>query len=134
VIEIAGDEAAAYIESSPPAPSDRRVLCHTDVKGEHVFVDEHGAAVRAIIDWADTEVCDPARDYAGIIDWLGPSFGRAVIDASGEPDPTLFERALWLSRAGMFEWMHDSQIGVEDAPESLLRQQIQTAFGAVAPQ
>jgi hypothetical protein len=104
------------------------------VKGEHVFVDEHGAAVRAIIDWADTEVCDPARDYAGIIDWLGPSFGRAVIDASGEPDPTLFERALWLSRAGMFEWMHDSQIGVEDAPESLLRQQIQTAFGAVAPQ
>ena len=58
-----------------------RTLCHTDIKGEHVFVDEDRRRVTSIIDWADTEVCDPAKDYAGLVGWLGPTFARASVDS-----------------------------------------------------
>jgi aminoglycoside phosphotransferase (APT) family kinase protein len=126
--EIAGDNAPRFLGERPPAPSDRRTLCHTDVKGEHVFVDDERRRVSAIIDWADAEVCDPAKDYAGLVGWLGPSFTRACVEAGGEDDPTLAERAIWLARAGMLGYWDDVLAGRERAPIRLITEQLRTAF------
>src|SRR5262245_28588348 len=104
---IVGDAIAEFLASPIPAPSARRTLCHTDIKGEHMFVDDERRRVTSIIDWADAEVCDPAKDYAGLVVWLGPSFTRACVEAGGEDDPTLADRAIWLERAGIIEYWDD---------------------------
>ena len=126
--DIVGDAVARFLASTPPSPSDRRTLCHTDIKGEHVFVDEQRRHVTAIIDWADTEVCDPAKDYAGLASWLGPSFARTCIDESGEDDPTLADRAIWLDRAGLLDYWDAVLAGREHAPIPLITEQLRVAF------
>lgn len=126
--KVAGDAVGRFLASPPPEPSDRRTLCHTDIKGEHVFVDEDRPCVTAIIDWADTEVCDPAKDYAGLVIWGGPSFTRACVDASGEDDLTLAERAIWLGRAGMLDYWDAVLAGRETAAIPLITEQLRIAF------
>ncbi len=126
--EIAGEAVGRFLSAPNPRPSDRRALCHTDIKGEHVFVDERCRRVTAIIDWADTEVCDPAKDYAGLVGWLGPAFARASIAASGEDDPTLADRAIWLDRAGILDYWDAVLNGRETAPISLITEQLRVAF------
>ena len=126
--EIAGDAIARFLSSPAPAPSHRRTLCHTDIKGEHIFVDDERRRVTSIIDWADTEVCDPAKDYAGLMIWLGASLTRACVKASGEDDPTLAERAIWLGRAGIIEYWDDVLAGIEHAPVALIENQLRIAF------
>jgi aminoglycoside phosphotransferase (APT) family kinase protein len=125
---IVGNAVPRFLSTPAPAQSDRRTLCHTDIKGEHVFVDEERRRVTAIIDWADAEVCDPAKDYAGLVMWLGPSFTRACAAAAGEDDPTLADRAIWLGRAGLIEYWDDVLAGVEDAPIPLITEQLRIAF------
>ncbi len=93
--EIAGDAVTRFLSSPPPETSARRTLCHTDIKGEHIFVDDQHRRVTAMIDWADTEVCDPAKDYAGLVIWLGPALTRASVRASGEDDPSPTARSGW---------------------------------------
>jgi aminoglycoside phosphotransferase (APT) family kinase protein len=128
--DLVGDAATRFLESAPPLPSERRTLCHTDVKGEHVFVDAGRGRVTSIIDWADVEICDPAKDFAGVLDWLGPAFTREAIVASGEEDDgSLLDRAIWLTRAGLIGWMDDMLAGREPLQVGLLTQQIRTAFG-----
>ena len=125
---IVGGAVARFLASTPPSPSDRRTLCHTDIKGEHVFVDGQRRRVTAIIDWADTEVCDPAKDYAGLASWLGPSFARTCIDESGEDDPTLADRAVWLERAGLLDYWDAVLTGREHAPIPLITEQLRIAL------
>jgi aminoglycoside phosphotransferase (APT) family kinase protein len=127
--DIIGDRLAAFLREPPPAPSPSRVLCHTDLKGEHVFVSADRSRVRAIIDWADTEAADPALDYAGLVGWLGPRFAAAAIGASGEDDGTLTDRAIWLARAGMLSHWNDVVAGRERSPIDLITQQLRVAFG-----
>ncbi len=129
VTAIVGDEASRFVASEPPSASERRVLCHTDVKGEHVFVDAARAQVTSIIDWADVEVCDPARDYAGLAAWLGPAFMRAVAVEAGEDD-ALVDRARWMARAGGLIWMDQVLTGREDAPLALIEQELRAAFAS----
>jgi aminoglycoside phosphotransferase (APT) family kinase protein len=126
---IVGSQLAEFMGAPRPHPSHRRVLCHTDLKGEHIFVAEDRGSVTAIIDWADTEVCDPARDYAGLVIWLGERFAASAIGASREDDDTLLERAVWLARAGMLDYWNEVVAGREHAPEGLIREQLRTAFG-----
>jgi aminoglycoside phosphotransferase (APT) family kinase protein len=126
--EIAGEAVGRFLSAPGPRPSDRRALCHTDIKGEHLFVDERCRRVTAIIDWADTEVCDPAKDYAGLVGWLGPAFVRASIAASGENDPTLADRAIWLDRAGILDYWDAVLAGRETAPIPLITEQLRIAF------
>jgi aminoglycoside phosphotransferase (APT) family kinase protein len=128
VTQIAGEGIGRFLSGPGPQPSDRRTLCHTDIKGEHVFVDEDRRRVTSIIDWADTEVCDPAKDYAGLVGWLGPAFAIASVAASGEDDPTLVERAIWLGRAGLLDYWDAVLAGRESAPIPLLSAQLRAAF------
>jgi aminoglycoside phosphotransferase (APT) family kinase protein len=129
-IEIAGDDVSRFLALPTATPSERRTLCHTDIKGEHIFVDGERRAVTAIIDWADSEVCDPARDYSGLVIWLGAGFARDAAEASGEPDATLVERAIWIARAGMLGYLEELRTGRERAPMALVRRQLQAAFSA----
>ena len=128
VEEVIGDDLPRFLGTPPPEPSARSVLCHTDIKGEHMFVDDDHARISAIIDWADTEVCDPARDYAGLATWLGPSFARAAVAAGGADDDGLTDRAVWLAQAGSLYWMNEVMTGREDAPLALIEQELRAAF------
>ena len=79
---IAGDAVDAFLID--PLPQEARtkaaqVLCHGDLKGEHLFVSEDGTRLTAVIDWADARISDPATDLAGLAIWLGPSFVREVL-------------------------------------------------------
>ena len=40
----------------PARKGGARVLCHGDVKGEHLYVSEDGGRLTAIIDWADMAI------------------------------------------------------------------------------
>lgn len=71
----------------------RRVV-HSDLRSEHVLLDEGARRVTGILDWSDLRVDDPARDFAGLYEWLGASFARRVLSHyAGTEDPTLMERA-----------------------------------------
>ena len=61
------------------------VLCHADLKGEHLFVSEDGTRLTAIVDWADAAIADPAADLAGLAIWLGPAFVREVLRSYAGP-------------------------------------------------
>lgn len=128
--EILGSAIERFLSSPVPEPSDRRTLCHADIKGEHVFVREDRRRVTAIIDWADAETCDPAKDYAGLVGWLGPRFARSCIEASGDDqqDPGLADRAVWLGREGLLSYWDDVIQGRENAPIPLITQQLRAAF------
>jgi aminoglycoside phosphotransferase (APT) family kinase protein len=128
-VTVAGAQAVErFLAAAPPAPSERRALCHADVKGEHLFVDEAAGRLTGIIDWADTDVCDPARDYAGLVIWLGARFTRAAVAASGEDDPTLGDRAIWLGRVALLDYWDGVLTGAETAPIPLITEQLRVAF------
>ena len=128
VSSIAGDAVRRFLEAPPPAASDRRVLCHTDLKGEHVFVDGTRRRLTAVIDWSDAEVCDPAQDVAGFAIWLGPAFVREVATAFGDEDPTLAERTIWLGRRGLLDYWDAVLAGRETASIPLIEQQARIVF------
>ena len=50
------------------------------------------------------------------------------MEASGEDDPTLADRAVWLGRAGIIEYWDDVLAGIEHAPNALIENQLRIAF------
>lgn len=129
---VAGDGVDAFLGA--PLPPEARVagkpvLCHADLKGEHLFVSEDGTRLTAIVDWADLSIAEPAVDLAGLTIWLGPSFVRAVAAEYGAP-PGTAERAVYLGRAGLLGYLDAIEEGREPAPErALLDAQLRAAFG-----
>lgn len=128
---VAGDGVDAFL--GDPLPPEARiagtpVVCHSDLKGEHLFVSEDGTRLTAIIDWADMSIAEPAVDLAGLTIWLGPSFVRQVAAECGAPAGTA-ERAVYLGRAGLLEYLDAIEAGRERAPErALLDAQLRAAF------
>jgi len=129
VSDIVGDRTLdAFLEAERPVPAPREALCHTDVKGEHLFVDTTAVRVERLIDWADAEICDPAKDHAGSTIWLGPTFTREVVALSGEDDGTLAERAIFLGRADLLDYFNAVVVGAETGSLGLLTAQLRAAF------
>ena len=128
VRQLVGDAVESFLDADPAEPFSRRTLCHTDIKGEHVFVDRTASSVTSVIDWADAEVCDPAKDYAGLVIWLGPTFAREAAAASGEEDGTLVDRAIWLGRAGLLAYWDDVLSARGHGPLPLITRQLLAAF------
>ncbi len=58
----------AILEEPPAAGAGDRCLTHADFFPEHLLVDPVSHELVGVIDWADAEVGDPARDLAGA--WL----------------------------------------------------------------
>ncbi|GMU41626.1 MAG: hypothetical protein AMXMBFR23_24920 [Chloroflexota bacterium] len=57
-----------------------RVLIHADLSGDHLLVDAEGV-LSGVIDFADALIADPALDFAGVLNDLGPRDLDRVIDA-----------------------------------------------------
>ncbi len=107
------------------------VLCHTDLKGEHVLVSADGTQVLGILDWSDLARCDPAADFRGVWIWLGAAFVAAVLrpyTAPAAADPHLFERSAFYARCGALEQLALLFAGASDAPHDLLLRQLRYAF------
>ena len=135
---VAGDAVDAFL--SDPLPMDARkaatgVLCHADLKGEHLFVSEDGTRLTAIVDWADATITDPAADLAGLAIWLGPGFVREVLRSyDGPADEGTFHRAVFLARAGLLGYLDEQLAGTsEPAPVALLDAQLRAVFREEAP-
>jgi aminoglycoside phosphotransferase (APT) family kinase protein len=127
---LAGGAVTRFLSKPVPPASTARVLCHTDLKGEHVFVADGMETVTSIIDWADVEVSDPAMDLAGLVIWLGPTLVGRVARAYGSTDVGIVERAVWLARAGLVRYWDGVLNGTESAPLPLITAQLRIAFEA----
>lgn len=131
---IAGDAVDRFLIDPIPAEARRpgkAVLCHGDLKGEHVFVSEDGRRVTAVIDWADVTIADPALDLAGLAIWLGPAFVREVLDAyEGPADEGTYDRAIYRAREGLLRFLDGQLAGEVSAPVPLLDAQLRAVFSA----
>jgi len=130
----AGDAVDAFLVDPLPSTSKaaaRGVLCHGDLKGEHLFVSEDGTRLVAIIDWADAAIADPALDLAGLAIWLGPAFVREVLDGYGGPaDDGTADRAIFLARAGLLHHLDEVLAGTAaPSPPAVVEAQLRAAFG-----
>ena len=107
--KIVGHRLDSFLVNPFPAGTPKagpKVLCHADIKGEHLYVSEDGTRLTAIIDWADVAVSDPALDLAGFAIWLGPTFVHEVLEFyTGPTDEGLEERAVYLARANLLTYM-----------------------------
>jgi hypothetical protein len=130
--KVAGDAVDTFLISplsSSARTAGKAVVCHADLKGEHVFVSEDGTRVTALIDWADMTISDPARDFAGLVIWLGPSFAREVIAAyKGPVDEGTLDRAVFLARAGLLSYCEAILEGRERGVRSIIDPQLAAAF------
>lgn len=130
--KVAGDAVDTFLIS--PLSSEARtpgkaVVCHADLKGEHIFVSEDGTRVTALIDWADMTIADPATDFAGLVIWLGPSFAREVIAAyKGPADEGTLDRAVFLARAGLLTYCEAVLEGRERGSRAIIGPQLAAAF------
>lgn len=129
---VAGHAVDGFLVDPIPAGSrepGKAVVCHGDLKGEHVFVSEDGTRVTALIDWADVTLADPAVDLAGLALWLGPAFVRDVLSAyTGPADDGTYDRAVFLARAGLLTSLEAQLEGRAAAPAALLEAQLRVAF------
>ena len=130
---IAGDAVDAFLIDPLPAEARSKpavVLCHGDIKGEHLFVSEDGTRLTAIIDWADARLCDPAADLAGLAIWLGPAFVRDVLASyAGPADEGTYHRAIFRARAGLLSFLDAKLSGRAIATVPLLDAQLRAVFG-----
>jgi len=84
-------------------PPQKRVAIHNDLWGEHILIEPQSGRVVGVIDWADACIGDPARDYGGLLAWLGESFLVHVLESGGIPfdDDDLARARFFASEAGV---------------------------------
>jgi aminoglycoside phosphotransferase (APT) family kinase protein len=130
---IVGPSLDAFLVDPIPSSAlteGARVLCHGDLKGEHIFVSEDSRRLTAVIDWADVSIGDPAQDFAGLVIWLGPGFAREVLGAyTGPADGGTFDRAVFFARRDLLELVDRQLAGESAVPVPLIEAQLRAAFG-----
>ncbi len=96
--EIDLPRLGAFLDAGAPAPcSTRLTLVHNDLGPDHVLVDPDSGQARAVIDWSDAVIAEPAADFAGIYAWLGERcVERALEHYTHELDTALIARARYL--------------------------------------
>jgi len=76
------DQAVSWVRqiSLPLARFDGKLrLIHQDLSPEHVIVDAATGHVAGILDWTDTILGDPARDFVFLVTWRGWEFAAEVL-------------------------------------------------------
>jgi aminoglycoside phosphotransferase (APT) family kinase protein len=76
------DQAVSWVRrtSLPLARFDGPLrLVHQDLSPEHVIVDAATGQVTGILDWTDTILGDPARDFVFLVTWRGWDFAEEVL-------------------------------------------------------
>jgi aminoglycoside phosphotransferase (APT) family kinase protein len=76
-------------------------LLHADLGPAHLLAE--GDELTGVIDWGDVRIGDPALDFAWL---LQQQFAETVLDAYGEHDPGLRDRALFFHRLGPWYELH----------------------------
>ena len=105
------------------------VLCHADLKGEHIIISEQADAVLGVIDWADCTVTDPLLDFTGLTIWLGETFVRQVLAHYTRPvDEHFVERVCFYSRCFSLDNLGWRLTTDWAAPLELLRAHARWAF------
>ncbi|MEU7423590.1 aminoglycoside phosphotransferase family protein [Streptomyces sp. NPDC040750] len=113
---------AAQLATQPGAA----VLTHHGLTGEHVVVSADGR-VRAILDWTEAVIGDPAEDIAGLAVSVGsPAAVRAATLAGYGPRPCL--RGLWLARCDTVMRLTDHLDGRTGDTVALLRTRLRRAW------
>ena len=115
------------------ASAGKTVVCHADLKGEHIFVSEDGTRVTALIDWADMTIADPAVDFAGLVIWSEDRRSRAPGDRrrtrARRIEGTLDRARRSLARAGLLTYceavLEGRERGIEDDHRAAARRRVQ---------
>jgi aminoglycoside phosphotransferase (APT) family kinase protein len=131
---VAGDAVDTFLVDPIPVESrelGKAVLCHGGLKGERLFVSEDGTRLTAVVDWCDVTLADPALDLAGLAIWLGPAFVRdALATYTGPADDGTYDRAIFLARAGLLDYLDRHLEGTAEAPIPVLDAQLRAVFGS----
>jgi aminoglycoside phosphotransferase (APT) family kinase protein len=117
--------------AEPPlaAASERVVLVHGDLKGEHLLIDR--GRVSGVLDWTDAELGDPATDVAGLAIAVGAPAADLVAAAAGHDRHTR-HRGMQLARWDAILRLEQRLSGQLHPPVPLLRRQLQRALRARA--
>jgi len=130
--KIVGHRLDTFLVNPFPAGTPKagpKVLCHGDIKGEHLYVSEDGTRLTAIVDWADVAISDPALDLAGFAIWLGPTFVHEVLEFyTGPSDEGIEERAVYLARANLLIYMDEHLSGGGRAGVPVVDAQLRAVF------
>lgn len=97
-------DVEAFLAAAPPAPAERLVFCHHDVRDDHVMVDPDTGLVTGLIDWGDALLGDPALDLATVLTDFGPEVYARVLGGYAVPLEEGFEsRVRHVARRRMVE-------------------------------
>lgn len=127
-------EMQAYLDGTATLPAAMPyvpVLCHADLKGEHILLTEDGSRHAGILDWSDAQLADAALDFAGLAIWLGPAFvAQALAGYTAPHAGQLFEWAIFVARCSALEQVGMALAGVSNAPLPLVLTQLRWAFSS----
>lgn len=105
-------------------------MIHNDLCSEHLLLDKSLARITGVLDWGDAEFGDPAMDFAGLLQWLGPAFLEEVLQAySLETDPDIRTRVRFLACC---EGVGDIHYGLETGKKAFALAGARAAQNAVA--
>ncbi|WP_067474575.1 phosphotransferase family protein [Actinomadura hibisca] len=126
-LRLLGTEAVAATPLRPPlqetAPP---VLAHADLKGEHLMVRSDGA-LAGVLDWADAELADPARDVAGLAISVGAPAAAQIAIEAGHTHATALA-GVFLARCETLLRLDERLRDASDSPLPLLRAQTARAW------
>jgi aminoglycoside phosphotransferase (APT) family kinase protein len=95
--------------SSVPDPPQNLRLIHGDLEAEHLLFSPETEELQGVLDWADSCVGDPARDFGAFWAWGGECFVSEVLANYSCPlDRNFLERCLFLGRCFSLLDYHES--------------------------
>jgi hygromycin-B 7''-O-kinase len=111
VAEARIDEARARLRLAPSPRDGALVWLHTELLGEHLFVDRGATGWRltGVIDWADARVGHPDYEVAAPVEFVfrgAPGCLDAFLEAAGERRPDADRRADLFAWALRHRYLH----------------------------
>ena len=75
------DRALDWLEATPAGPPSVGAvhLIHGGLESRHLLVDPATGFLNGVIDWTDTHLGDPARDFVFLVTWRGWHFADEVL-------------------------------------------------------
>lgn len=134
--DVVSEQVERYLSGDVALPSRSPlspVLCHADLKGEHILVSERNDAVVGVIDWSDCTITDPLLDFARLMIWLGEGFVRQVLAHYGRRvDGAFLDRVCFYARCFTLDNLGWQLTNRFYAPLELLKTQARWAFAAAS--
>lgn len=94
---------------------------HGDMGPDHLIVDSKTGQLTGILDWTDSMVGDPARDFAGFVTWRGWEFAEEVLRSYPiSRDEGFGDRLRFMARLLSVMWLagaHERDSGVAEGIE-----------------